>query len=570
MFKTNKRCGVRLSNTPTALLISLAIVLASLCSPAQSDSVTNLRQDAPTRYIVKSGDTLWAISGVFLDDPSRWPDIWQAQPEIENPHLIYPGDSINLRWDGDMPILLLQREGEDDSLETAEQILIPSLRVGSPAPGEVVFFRDFMTVRVEAEHLKLSQVTVDLLGDGGEKLVEQRTVDLVGADTLKTAELKIRIPEQSGPRSALLVVRSQSDETPLQRSFSLLLERRETFVNVVAEELDELRLNVPFTLSVESSAGVRDIAWTIDGQNIGTTKELNYSFRSYGKHQISAAGVGPDGLPVISPMLQVEVPIRPVAAAIRLREGDNEVDSKVNLNAELSFEAEIEGDWTDYAWRLDGNLLEKGTQTLLIDEFRPYKLSLEVIGTPEAGSIEITREFRPSDRILFFSYLLAVLVVLSLLGWLMLAFNSRRLSRFIVVRSEHDQRPAKSIKTSFGKLKQRDLHVGRWNWLAKRSQIDLTKLVDDAEIDPANFMYTRSGVHIRDRDRVLVKIPMQMSSAENAEAWEILGAPNVWLKIVKVPSTLSLIQKYWIEMVYLLAIFPAGLYVIRQLYNNFF
>lgn len=52
------------------------------------------RADAPTRYIVKKGDTLWHIASLFLNNPGRWQEIWHANPRIENPNRIYPGDVI--------------------------------------------------------------------------------------------------------------------------------------------------------------------------------------------------------------------------------------------------------------------------------------------------------------------------------------------------------------------------------------------------------------------------------------------------------------------------------------------
>jgi len=81
---------------------------ALLCWSAWADNI-ELNPSHPERYVVVKGDTLWDISARFLRTPWRWPDIWQANEQIANPHLIYPGDIVELSFVDGQPRLSVKR-----------------------------------------------------------------------------------------------------------------------------------------------------------------------------------------------------------------------------------------------------------------------------------------------------------------------------------------------------------------------------------------------------------------------------------------------------------------------------
>ena len=96
--------------------------------PAENNA--ELLASAPEQYIVQKGDTLWGISKNFLQNPWYWPEIWYMNPQVQNPHLIFPGDVINVFYVGGRPYLTVERPylSEGDSQISGVERLSPQVR----------------------------------------------------------------------------------------------------------------------------------------------------------------------------------------------------------------------------------------------------------------------------------------------------------------------------------------------------------------------------------------------------------------------------------------------------------
>jgi hypothetical protein len=144
---------------PGSLLIGLAVITAvaphavfaqdaAKPSPAAEkakpakDNPLLLSNDAPTMYTVVKGDTLWDISGKFLKEPWRWPEIWNMnRDQIKNPHLIYPGDIVKLSFDANgKPLLtVVSGTGSNDTSKLAPRIRSSSIDQAIPSiPARVI------------------------------------------------------------------------------------------------------------------------------------------------------------------------------------------------------------------------------------------------------------------------------------------------------------------------------------------------------------------------------------------------------------------------------------------------
>jgi hypothetical protein len=110
---------LRKSITTLIFLVSGAVFAQAPTAPLQ------IKPDAPDRYIVVPGDTLWGISQRYTDSPWRWPDLWNMNKEqIRNPHLIYPGY-----------VLILDRERGQLTIAQPGTEAAPGARDGEPSTG---------------------------------------------------------------------------------------------------------------------------------------------------------------------------------------------------------------------------------------------------------------------------------------------------------------------------------------------------------------------------------------------------------------------------------------------------
>jgi len=91
------------------VLLGAALLAVTAWAQSTGNLEPYLRADHPDSYTVQKGDTLWDISGRFLQKPWQWPELWRANPQIENPHLIYPGDTVRLVYIDGQPALVVER-----------------------------------------------------------------------------------------------------------------------------------------------------------------------------------------------------------------------------------------------------------------------------------------------------------------------------------------------------------------------------------------------------------------------------------------------------------------------------
>ncbi|MFT6293954.1 MAG: hypothetical protein ACJATW_000222 [Glaciecola sp.] len=115
-----------------SLLLTVALFAAFFVQFQVYAQTSLLRAEYPSEYIVKDSDTLRDIADQFLQDPERWPEIWQPDPYLDNSDLIYPNDILEVSTAGGSPLILLKR-GDRETVNLKPQIREVALSSAIPA-----------------------------------------------------------------------------------------------------------------------------------------------------------------------------------------------------------------------------------------------------------------------------------------------------------------------------------------------------------------------------------------------------------------------------------------------------
>jgi hypothetical protein len=196
---------------------SLAVLAGILFSASVfALDADDLRPDHPDSYTVVEGDTLWGIAGRFLNNPWQWPEIWQANDQIANPHLIYPGDVISLVYVDGKPMLTSGRViGQRPNLEKLSPRVrdMGGRRAVGPIPlSELQAFLQHTRVLSDADARSLPYVVgneqsriratqMDLVYVRGLNARPGTEVDIV-RPTYVYREVEVGAPWQDKPREA--------------------------------------------------------------------------------------------------------------------------------------------------------------------------------------------------------------------------------------------------------------------------------------------------------------------------------------------------------------------------------
>ena len=212
-------------------ICAIGVLLCSQIVGAQGQNLT-VFSDSPQTYVVKEGDTLWDIASLFLEEPWRWPDIWQKNPSIQDPDLIYPGDVLNLIYVDGSPRIVMERGGRQVvrlSPQVRETPLLSPIPVIARQALRGFLANNRVVAKAEYENAPyiLASATDNLIMGAGHEAyvrgdwvsnvnqyevfrlgaayIDDETDELLGQEAINLGEIAIVANEGDGLKRALIV-----------------------------------------------------------------------------------------------------------------------------------------------------------------------------------------------------------------------------------------------------------------------------------------------------------------------------------------------------------------------------
>lgn len=202
----------------TALAGGDSEVGGAAVSAKQRACLAMLKPGHPDTYVVQSGDTLWDISASFLNDPWLWPEIWHVNPQVGNPHLIYPGDVLSLVYIDGCPRLVNKLSpharlvSEGDAIDAIPLSEIQPFLVGAQIVSEDEYNKaPYILGNSDGKRLFGEDDTVYVKGVSdnsvinysafrkGKAFVDPVTEEFLGWEAIHLAETKIQSWETLSP-----------------------------------------------------------------------------------------------------------------------------------------------------------------------------------------------------------------------------------------------------------------------------------------------------------------------------------------------------------------------------------
>lgn len=284
----------------------IASLFLALCLTTQSLFALELKPDAPMRYTVKKGDTLWDISERFVGSPWEWLQIWHRNPHIENPDLIYPGDVIGLIQDGSQTKLAVITRSEED-VELKDPVQSIPDKALSRAATNYHFFTEqeiqesaYVIASSDERLLMSTGDTIYVKGDLpegeplyhiyriGDKYVDGDSEELLGIEALKIASGRLKDRDED-----LITLEIIAASHEVQKGDRILAVSPQVERNVTPKKAPE----------------------DIEGHIVGSPKKVNF----LGQYDLVAINLGTADGVVEGSVLMVEK----VGRVVKDEEGEN-------------------------------------------------------------------------------------------------------------------------------------------------------------------------------------------------------------------------------------------------------